>query len=76
MLAEIKSPLRRFGGRGRLKNMLLDGRFKLNFDALDIALVIDVDLLDHGLEERPTALASAKVRPLINGQLSRANSHD
>ncbi|WP_155986979.1 hypothetical protein [Paenibacillus durus] len=56
--------------------MLLDGRFKLNFDALDIALVIDVDLLDHGLEERPTALASAKVRPLINGQLSRANSHD
>jgi hypothetical protein len=52
LLAKSKSPLRRFGGRGEFKKMLVDGRSKLNFDALDLAPVLDVDLLDHGLGER------------------------
>lgn len=52
MLAESKSPHRRFGGRGEFKKMLLDGRVKLKLDASDLASVLHVDLLDHGLEQR------------------------
>jgi hypothetical protein len=37
---------------GPVQKMLLDDRVKLDPDALDLASVLDVDLLDHSLEER------------------------
>jgi hypothetical protein len=52
LLTESKSPLRRFGGRGQFKKMLLHGRVEFELDASDFAPVLYVDLLDHGLEQR------------------------
>ncbi|MEY9095888.1 hypothetical protein [Paenibacillus sp. RC84] len=50
-LRKAKSPLRRFGEKGQLKKMLLDGRVKFQFDAFDLAPAFDVDRHDHRLEE-------------------------
>ncbi len=52
MLAESKSPLRRFGGKGQFKKMFLDCRIELKLDACDFASVFQVDLLHHGLKKR------------------------
>ena len=48
---ESKGPPPLFWRKGPVQKMLLDGRVKLNPDALDLAPVPDVDLLDHSLEE-------------------------
>lgn len=65
MLAESKSPLRRFGGRGQFKKMLFDGRVKFEFDARDFAPVFHVDLLHHGLEQRLLRLGRRLFEQLV-----------